>query len=310
MFSFHHYQHLLGPPVKKEHILKSVVDMDEGTKPIHFDHIFAWSNTNEEMKEAEADKEDTYDTSHDVPEDTSVPPPPSLKSSQIQELMAQFELSKLLASHNFASCLPTDLKELPSKFTKLSGEIKELKHDLTSAANGRSNKAVRQNDRVKGWKTLYDLVKTRLDQLTQTKQELKIDLNMLRTINLSLPSVGLGFSRALKGALDKVICKPGDISCWVSLLVLPLCLLKTFAQGFQLVMRRPAESSLAMLDVDDEHLNIGDATLKDLKTKHHFKHASSLPVIPIDHHYLIASPAMVLDRIKRFPRGTSYGWDI
>ncbi|GKC32326.1 hypothetical protein Tco_1039620 [Tanacetum coccineum] len=29
----------------------------------------------------------------------------------------------------------------------------------------------------KGWKTIYDLVKTRLDQLTQTKQELEIDLN-------------------------------------------------------------------------------------------------------------------------------------
>ncbi|GJX62535.1 hypothetical protein Tco_0295435 [Tanacetum coccineum] len=29
----------------------------------------------------------------------------------------------------------------------------------------------------KGWKTIYDLVKTRVDQLTQTKQELKIELN-------------------------------------------------------------------------------------------------------------------------------------
>ncbi|GJW24621.1 hypothetical protein Tco_0038432 [Tanacetum coccineum] len=37
------------------------------------------------------------------------------------------ELSKLLASHNFASFLPTDLKELPLKFTELSREIKELK---------------------------------------------------------------------------------------------------------------------------------------------------------------------------------------
>ncbi|GJZ78241.1 hypothetical protein Tco_0642913 [Tanacetum coccineum] len=37
------------------------------------------------------------------------------------------ELFKLLASHNFASCLPTKLKELPSKFTELSIQIKELK---------------------------------------------------------------------------------------------------------------------------------------------------------------------------------------
>ncbi|GKF41437.1 hypothetical protein Tco_0124779 [Tanacetum coccineum] len=40
------------------------------------------------------------------------------------------ELSKLLASHNFVSCLPTDLQELPSKFTKLSREIKELKQHV------------------------------------------------------------------------------------------------------------------------------------------------------------------------------------
>ncbi|GKA69866.1 hypothetical protein Tco_0775930, partial [Tanacetum coccineum] len=72
----------------------------------------------------------THAPSHNEPEDTSVPPPPSLKSAQIQELMAQPEISKLLASHNFVSCLPTDLKELPSKFTKLSREIKELKHHV------------------------------------------------------------------------------------------------------------------------------------------------------------------------------------
>ncbi|GJS94906.1 hypothetical protein Tco_0801874 [Tanacetum coccineum] len=37
------------------------------------------------------------------------------------------EIPKLLASHDFASCLPTELKELPSKVTELSVEIKELK---------------------------------------------------------------------------------------------------------------------------------------------------------------------------------------
>ncbi|GJU96973.1 hypothetical protein Tco_1326244 [Tanacetum coccineum] len=40
------------------------------------------------------------------------------------------ELSKLLALHNFASCLPTELKELPSKFTELFKEIKELKQHV------------------------------------------------------------------------------------------------------------------------------------------------------------------------------------
>ncbi|GKC46324.1 hypothetical protein Tco_1064046 [Tanacetum coccineum] len=34
------------------------------------------------------------------------------------------ELSKLLASYDFASCLPAELKELPSKIIRLSGELK------------------------------------------------------------------------------------------------------------------------------------------------------------------------------------------
>ncbi|GKC32327.1 hypothetical protein Tco_1039621 [Tanacetum coccineum] len=130
----------------------------------------------DESKEEEANKEDTHDTSHDVPKDTLVLPHPSPKSAQIQELMAQVqllkskkdeleqqkatakaevaslkvrssypdvnqlttllvtflkpELSKLLASHNFANCLPTNLKEHPSKFTELSREIKEIKQHV------------------------------------------------------------------------------------------------------------------------------------------------------------------------------------
>ncbi|GJV28546.1 putative reverse transcriptase domain-containing protein [Tanacetum coccineum] len=43
----------------------------------------------DESEEEEADKEDTHATSHNMPEDTLVSPPPSPKSAQIQELMAQ-----------------------------------------------------------------------------------------------------------------------------------------------------------------------------------------------------------------------------
>ncbi|GKB03904.1 hypothetical protein Tco_0832047 [Tanacetum coccineum] len=53
--------------------------------------------------------------------------------NQLTELLVTSlkpELSKLLASHDFASCLPTDMKELPSKITGLSGEIKELKQHI------------------------------------------------------------------------------------------------------------------------------------------------------------------------------------
>ncbi|GJR00108.1 hypothetical protein Tco_0523092 [Tanacetum coccineum] len=44
-----------------------------------------------------------------------------------------------------------------------------------------------------------------------------------------------------------------------------------------------------------------DATLEDLKAKHPFKPSPFLPHISIDHHHLIASLTVVLDRIKSFP---------
>ncbi|GKB71215.1 hypothetical protein Tco_0932627 [Tanacetum coccineum] len=194
----------------------------------------------------------------------------------------------------------------------------------------------------------------------------------LRTVKSIPPKCRLGFSRVLKGALDKVISKPDDISCWVSLLVLPLCLLKTFSPrsnlecksankrrrqeesitnaitswgvpggSLQLVRETLAESAPPMLDLDGEDLDLternikqckrkiydghytaavrvlsssgvapyNDATLQELKTKHPFMSAPSLPDSHIDHHPLIASQDVVLDRIKSFPRGTSCGRD-
>ncbi|GJS38351.1 hypothetical protein Tco_0563394 [Tanacetum coccineum] len=76
----------------------------------------------------ESEEEENVENDKDT-KDTSVPPP-SLKLAQIQELMDQHELSKLLASHDFASCLTTQLKELPLKINELSGEIKELKQHI------------------------------------------------------------------------------------------------------------------------------------------------------------------------------------
>ncbi|GJY71196.1 putative reverse transcriptase domain-containing protein [Tanacetum coccineum] len=194
----------------------------------------------------------------------------------------------------------------------------------------------------------------------------------LRTVKSIPPKCRLGFSLVLKNALDKAICTPDDISCWVSLLVLPLCLLKTFhprsnlecksaikrkrqkesivnairswslpGGSLQVMRETLAESSPLLSDVDEEHIDLdewnikqckrkicdghynavvrvlsssgvapyNDATLEDLKTKHPFKPPPSLPHMSIDHHHLVASPAVVLERIKSFPRGTSCGRD-
>ncbi|GJW18939.1 hypothetical protein Tco_0026375 [Tanacetum coccineum] len=164
--------------ISKKIKLEDLSDLLKDTRSAFFtpdspqDEPIIVSDESEEEEEVAKDK-DTHASSHDVPEDTSIRHPPSLKSARIQELMAQVQLlysqkdvleqqkaqveaevaslnarplypdinqlttllvtslkpklSKLLASHNFASCLPTELKEPPSKFTELSGEIKELK---------------------------------------------------------------------------------------------------------------------------------------------------------------------------------------
>ncbi|GJU28185.1 hypothetical protein Tco_1166806 [Tanacetum coccineum] len=95
-----------------------------------------------EEDETEKDK-DTHATSHNIPEDTLAKAEEEVASlkarpsypyiNQLTELLVTSlkpELSKLLTSHDFASCLPTELKELPSKFTTLSGDIKELKQHV------------------------------------------------------------------------------------------------------------------------------------------------------------------------------------
>ncbi|GKB56858.1 putative reverse transcriptase domain-containing protein [Tanacetum coccineum] len=141
----------------------------------------------------------------------------------------------------------------------------------------------------------------------------------LRTIKSIPPKCRLVFSRVLKGALDKSV--PGG--------------------SLQLVRETLAESSSHMLVVDEEDLDLSeqnlklckrkicnghytvavsvlsssgvapynDDTLEELKAKHPFKSTPSFPDIPIDHHPLIASQVVVMDRIKSFPRGTSWGRD-
>ncbi|GKA23046.1 putative reverse transcriptase domain-containing protein [Tanacetum coccineum] len=62
-----------------------------------------------------------------------------------------------------------------------------------------------------------------------------------------------------------------------------------------LVRETLAESSSPMVDMDEGDLELSKQNLKQY--------------MPIDHHHLIASQDVVLDRIKSFPRGTSCGRD-
>jgi hypothetical protein len=100
---------------------------------------------------------------------------------------------------------------------------------------------------------LYDLIKPQVPSSVQLAhvedlvldEYVGFDLSILdtllskglHTVKSIPPKCRLGLSRALKGALDKVICMPDDISCWVSLLVLPICLLKSFCPRSNLECR-------------------------------------------------------------------------
>ncbi|GJS65796.1 hypothetical protein Tco_0680360 [Tanacetum coccineum] len=66
----------------------------------------------DKIEEEDDDKEETDDTSHDMPKDTSVSPPPSLKLAQIQELMAHVQLLKFATV--VENALKATTKDVPS----------------------------------------------------------------------------------------------------------------------------------------------------------------------------------------------------
>ncbi|GKD98932.1 hypothetical protein Tco_1382829 [Tanacetum coccineum] len=135
--------------------------------------------------------EDTHTTYHDGPEGTSIPHPPSPKSIQIQELMAQLtellvtslkpELSKLLASHDFASCLPTELKELPLNINGLSGDVQELKKHV-------------RNMEIEIPRDLKEIL-TKLETFTSTISSLTSQVVELNNIQWELPTEFLDLPR-------------------------------------------------------------------------------------------------------------------
>ncbi|GKA30369.1 putative reverse transcriptase domain-containing protein, partial [Tanacetum coccineum] len=165
-------------------------------------------------------------------------------------------------------------------------------------------------------------------------------LKGLRTVKSIPLKCRLGFSRVLKGALDK--CKSANKRQRQEESIINAIRSWGVPGGsLQLVNDTLAESSPPMLDVDEGDLDLSeqnlkqckrkicdghytaavrvlsfssvapnnDATLQELKAKHSFTSAPSLPDIPIDHHLLIASHDVVLNRIKSFLRDTSCGHD-
>ncbi|GJX18223.1 hypothetical protein Tco_0219055 [Tanacetum coccineum] len=131
----------------------------------------------------------------------------------------------------------------------------------------------------------------------------------LCTVKSIPPKCRLGFSRVLKEALDKLMKEAlvesspplSDVAeegLDLDERNIKQCKRKIYDGHYTAAVHVLSSSGVAPYN---------DDTLEDLKTKHLFKPPSSLPHISIDHHHFVASPAVVLDRIKSFPHGTSCG---
>ncbi|GJR44368.1 retrovirus-related pol polyprotein from transposon TNT 1-94 [Tanacetum coccineum] len=105
--------------ISKKIKLEDLSDLIKDTRSAFFtfyspqDELIIISDKSDE-EETKKD-EDTHITSHDVPKDTSVPHPPSLKPAQIQELMAQVHL------------LQSQKEKLEQQKAKAEAEVASLK---------------------------------------------------------------------------------------------------------------------------------------------------------------------------------------
>ncbi|GJX98419.1 hypothetical protein Tco_0355438, partial [Tanacetum coccineum] len=160
------------------------------------------SDSKEEENESH---EDTYATSHNEPEVTSKDTLEQQKGdaeaevaflkartlypdiNQLTELLVTSlkpELTKLLASYDFANCLPTELKELPSSFIELSGDVKELlKHVryMEIELHGDLKEIPKKLDTFTSTISIQEKLKT-LDALPSLLHKVTNTLNMFATV--------------------------------------------------------------------------------------------------------------------------------
>ncbi|GJR87454.1 hypothetical protein Tco_0211465 [Tanacetum coccineum] len=222
--------------ISKKIKLEDLSNLLKDTRSVFFtpdspqDEPIIVSDESEEEEEFAKDK-DTHASSHDVPEDTSIPHPPSLKSAQIQELMAHELSMEFQALLVLVSSVQKQLKTLDSLSSLLNKDVPSAGQATASPAEGEKNttkdaqtnlqnelvdllgidvgpisqKVYREDGTIegianlkvsdlhlaewrevvqacpdrkeKGWKTIYGLIKTRMEYLDQTERELKVDFN-------------------------------------------------------------------------------------------------------------------------------------
>ncbi|GKC37950.1 retrovirus-related pol polyprotein from transposon TNT 1-94 [Tanacetum coccineum] len=106
------------------------------------------------------------------------------------------EFSKLLALHDFVSCLPNVLKELPSKFTELFREIKELKKHVQDIEIKLPGDLKEILTKLETFTSTISSLSSQVDELKNTQWELPAEFQALPMENASrattkgVPSTG------------------------------------------------------------------------------------------------------------------------
>ncbi|GJV00152.1 hypothetical protein Tco_1329422 [Tanacetum coccineum] len=173
--------------------------------PQHQDEPIIVSDESDDKEDVDKNA-DTRDSFHTNPEDTSVPHPPSLKSVQLQELKNQNELVDLIGTdvvEKYHNKLLYD--KYYDKMLKRRKSSKIINYDVLTKKGPITLKVYRKDEtnevisnfevsdlhlaewkemiqacphrKEKGWKTIYGLIKTKMEYLNQTEKELKIDFN-------------------------------------------------------------------------------------------------------------------------------------
>ncbi|GKB94257.1 hypothetical protein Tco_0980394 [Tanacetum coccineum] len=156
----------------------------------------------------EDEEDEVYTTTNAKIEDTSnkakaeaalLKAQPSFPNmGQLNELLVksfQTEFSKILSAHDFSSSLPTELKDLPSKFNELTKEVKGLKKQVYELE-------------IKLPGDLKE-IPTKLEEFTKTVTSLTSQVAELKTLQWELP---VEFLSLPEQVLDSALSKARDQS--------------------------------------------------------------------------------------------------
>ncbi|GJV97369.1 hypothetical protein Tco_1548946 [Tanacetum coccineum] len=145
----------------------------------------------------EDEKDEVYPTPNAKIEDTLV------LISQLNELLVKSlksEFSKILSTHDFSSSLPTELKDLPSKFYDLIKEVKGLKNQV-------HNLEIELPGDLKE-------IPPKLEDFTKTVTSLTSQVAELKTLQWELPAEFL----AMPSQVEMVQAKLKTLDAFLSLL--------------------------------------------------------------------------------------------